>query len=76
MEDPKVSIIIPVYNEKLYLPEALESVINQTYRNIEIVIIDDGSCDGSENICDEYTKKDSRIKVIHKKKRRFECCPK
>ena len=64
--NPKVSIIIPVYNVKQYIAEALESVINQTYTNLEIIIIDDGSNDGSEIICDEYAKKDKRIKLIHK----------
>ena len=61
----KVSIIIPVYNMKDYLEEAIESVISQTYKNIEIIIIDDGSNDGSEKICDDYSRLDSRIKVIH-----------
>ena len=64
---PKVSVIIPVYNVKPYVTEALDSVINQTYKNLEIIVIDDGSNDGSESICDEYSKKDSRIKLIHQK---------
>ena len=66
MQD-KISIIIPVYNVKEYVSEAIESVINQTYKNLEIIIIDDGSNDGSENICDEYKKKDKRIKLVHQK---------
>lgn len=65
--DDLISIIIPVYNVKNYVSEAIESVINQTYKNIEIIIIDDGSNDGSEKICDDYAKKDSRIKLIHQK---------
>lgn len=64
---PKVSIIIPVYNVRGYLEDALLSVIQQTYKNLEIIIIDDGSNDGSEIICDNYAKKDDRIKVIHQK---------
>lgn len=60
-----ISIIIPVYKERRYLHEALDSVINQTYRNLEIIIIDDGSVDGSGEIADEYAGKDSRITVIH-----------
>lgn len=61
-----VSIIIPVYNVQDELNLCLESVISQTYRNIEILVIDDGSTDESASICDFYEKKDSRIKVIHK----------
>lgn len=60
-----VSVIIPVYNVKPYLTEALESVIHQTYENLEILIIDDGSTDGSQFICDEYKEKDERIAVVH-----------
>lgn len=65
--DELISIIIPVYNVKKYVRESIESAINQTYKKIEIIIIDDGSNDGSEKICDEYAKKDSRIKLIHQK---------
>ena len=65
-EAPLVSIIIPVYNVKSYLAQCLESVIHQSYRNIEIILIDDGSTDGSGVICDQYAKDDDRIRVIHK----------
>lgn len=61
-----ISVIIPVYNVKPFLVECLDSVINQSYSNLEIIIVDDGSNDGSEKICDEYKLKDNRIKVIHK----------
>ena len=64
---PLVSVIIPVYNVYPYLREALNSVINQTYQNLEILIIDDGSTDGSDRICDEYAEKDQRVKVVHQK---------
>lgn len=62
---PLVSVIIPVYNVKPYLREALDSVIHQTYRNLEIIIVDDGSTDGSGEICNQYQKSDLRIRVIH-----------
>lgn len=62
-----ISIIIPVYNVEMYLPKCLESVINQSYENIEIILIDDGATDSCGKICDEYKLKDNRITVIHKK---------
>lgn len=61
-----ISIIIPIYNTEKYLDECLYSVVNQTYSNIEILLIDDGSTDNSGVICDEWSKKDKRIKVFHK----------
>ena len=62
-----ISVIIPVYNVAEYLEQCLESVCNQTYRNLEIILVDDGSTDGSGEICDIWGRKDSRIIVIHKK---------
>lgn len=62
----KVSIIIPVYNVEKYIEECLQSLINQTYTNLEIILIDDGSTDKSGEICDCYKKQDTRIRVIHK----------
>lgn len=64
---PKVSIVVPVYNVEKYLGKCLESIINQTLKDIEIICIDDGSTDSSAKILDEYQKKDKRIKVVHKK---------
>lgn len=61
----KVSVIIPVYNVQNYLEKCIESVINQTYSDIQIILIDDGSTDNSGKICDEYNKKDKRINTIH-----------
>lgn len=62
-----ISVIIPVYNIENYLNQCLNSIIGQTYTDIEIIIVDDGSTDSSPDICDEYAKSDSRIRVIHKK---------
>lgn len=62
----KVSVIIPVYNTEAYLRECVDSVIGQTYGNIEVILVDDGSKDGSPAICDNYAASDRRIKVIHK----------
>ena len=67
--EPLVSIIIPVFNVAPYLEEALNSVICQTYHNLEIIVVDDGSNDGSERISDKYADLDSRIRVIHQKNR-------
>lgn len=61
-----LSIIVPVYNVEQYIAECIDSVLAQTYKDWELILVDDGSTDNSGNICDEYTRKDSRIKVIHK----------
>lgn len=63
----KISVIIPVYQVAKYINQCLDSIINQTYSELEIIIVDDGSTDGSGKICDEYAEKDSRIIVVHKK---------
>ncbi len=65
MKAQNISVIVPVYNIAKYLPKCIESIINQTYNAIEILLINDGSTDESGKICDEYAKKDNRIKVIH-----------
>lgn len=61
-----VSIVLPVYNVEKYLNRALESVVNQTYKNLEIILVDDGSSDASPGMCDEWAKTDNRIRVFHK----------
>lgn len=66
MNSIKISVIIPVYNVEKYIKKAIESVINQTYKNLEIILVDDGSTDNSGFICDEYANIDERITVIHK----------
>lgn len=63
----KISIIVPCYNVEQYLPKCIDSILNQTYQNFEVWLVDDGSPDRCGEICDEYAKKDARIKVIHKK---------
>ena len=62
-----VSMIIPVYGVEAYLGECLETVLNQTYKNLEIILIDDESPDRCPEICDQYAQKDERIKLIHQK---------
>ena len=63
---PKVSIIVPIYNVEKYLRQCLDSIVNQTLKDIEIILVDDGSTDSCPSICDEYASKDKRIIVIHK----------
>lgn len=65
MEEDLISVIVSVYNVEEYLPRCLDSIANQTYRNLEIILVDDGSTDGSGRICDEYAAKDHRTRVIH-----------
>lgn len=62
----KISVIIPVYNTEKYLKECVESVLAQTYHNLEILLINDGATDSSPQICESYAKQDARIKLIHK----------
>ncbi len=66
MKDCKISIVVPVYNVENYLEKCIESLLGQTYRNIEIILIDDGSDDASKEICDRYAAADSRVIALHK----------
>lgn len=67
MNEELISIIVPVYNVEAYIHQCIKSIIEQSYKNLEIILVDDGSKDKSGKICDDYARKDKRIKVIHKK---------
>ena len=64
--EPLISVILPIYNIERYLPKCMESLFDQTYRNLEIIMVDDGSTDRCSRLCDEYAKADERITVLHK----------
>lgn len=66
-QKPLISVVVPVYNVEKYLNKCLDSIIGQTYRNLEIILVDDGSTDDSGAICDVYREKDSRVRVVHQK---------
>lgn len=66
MKKPLISIIVPVYNIEEYLPRCIDSILGQSYDNIEVILVDDGSTDRSGKICDEYLKRDNRVVVLHK----------
>lgn len=70
-----ISVIVPIYNTEKYLARCIESILCQTYTNLEIILVDDGSTDKSGDICDFYARKDNRVKVVHKKKW-WSCCSK
>ena len=67
MDKPLVSVVLPIYNVEKYLERCILSIVNQTYRNLEIILVDDGSPDRCPEICDAWARKDSRIKVVHKR---------
>ena len=66
-DKPLISVVVPIYNVEQYLKRCVDSIRCQTYSNLEIVLVNDGSTDNCGKICDDYQKKDNRIKVIHKK---------
>ena len=63
--EPLISVIVPVYNTKDYLVRCVDSICAQTYRNLELLLVDDGSTDGTGRLCEELAEKDSRIRVFH-----------
>lgn len=65
--NPLISVIVPIYNVEKYLARCVDSIVNQTYKNLEIILVDDGSPDLCPQMCDDYAEKDSRIKAVHKK---------
>ena len=67
MDQPLISIIVPIYKVEAYLHRCVDSILQQSYRNLEIILVDDGSPDKCPGICDSYLPKDSRIQVVHKK---------
>lgn len=67
MRQPEISVIVPIYNVEPYLCRCVDSILNQTFRDIEVLLVDDGSPDGCGAICDEYAARDARVRVIHKK---------
>lgn len=62
-----ISVIVPVYNAEKFLDRCINSIQSNTYKNLQIILVDDGSVDNSGKICDEYSRKDNKITVIHKK---------
>lgn len=66
MNSELISVIVPVYNVEPYLKRCIESILNQTHKNIDVILVDDGSSDDSGSICDEYAAKDNRVQVYHK----------
>ena len=76
MEKDLISIVVPIYNVQKYLEKCIKSIIKQTYENLEIILVNDGSTDNSLDICKKYEKIDKRIKVINKSNRRAIRCKK
>ena len=66
MKMPLISVVLPIYNIESYLDRCMEAVLNQTYSNLEILMVDDGSPDGCPQICDRYAEQDSRVRALHK----------
>lgn len=65
MKQPKISVVVPIYNAEKFLSSCVDSILSQTFKDFELLLVDDGSPDNSGAICDEYAKTDSRIRVFH-----------
>lgn len=72
-KEPLISVIVPIYNVEKYLDRCVKSIVGQTFKNLEIILVDDGSPDNCPQICDEWAKKDSRIRVVHRKNGGLSC---
>ena len=66
LDTAQISVIVPIYRIEAYLPQCVESLLNQSFENFELILVDDGSPDGCPEICDAYAEKDPRVRVIHK----------
>ena len=64
--EPLITVVVPIYNVELYLKQCIDSILNQSYNNLEIILVDDGSTDSCPYICDMYAVKDARVKTLHK----------
>ena len=64
-KQPLISVIVPIYKVEEYLNQCIDSIVSQTYHNLEVILVDDGSPDNCPKICDEWAEKDTRIKVLH-----------
>ena len=71
----KISVIIPVYGVEKYLDRCVESVVNQTYKDLEIILVDDGSPDNCPQMCDEWASRDARIRAVHRPVPEIQDCP-
>lgn len=67
MNSPLISVIVPIYNAAEFIEKTAEQLANQTYKNMEFILVDDGSTDGSSEICDKIAEKDSRFVIVHQK---------
>lgn len=72
-KDVPISVIMPVYNAGVYLKPAVQSVLDQTFSSFELILIDDGATDGSAEVCEQFAKRDSRVRLVHQKNGGISC---